>query len=101
MSKRFDDNAIVQKVIKLLEHDDSQGLEGLEQSEKSTFVCFIDDVAVMQNSGLIRPELAAYTFGLYAKDCLQADSFWTNGLDQTDPFCTGFVELLRELTNIC
>ncbi|HVR48075.1 MAG TPA: hypothetical protein VMT95_15700 [Candidatus Binatia bacterium] len=91
MSKRFDDNETVQEVIGLLRASESEKLRQLALSKKETFICFIEDVAVMQNSGLINPALAAYTFGYYVQTCLQNNDFWA-GLNRDDPFFKTFRE---------
>jgi hypothetical protein len=96
ISRAFDEDATVQEVIRALEEGDEKKLAGLDRSKKVTFICFIEDVVIMRNSGLLTSDLAAYTFGYYARLCYQRDAFWTD-LKRSDPFFKAFTSFAGEV----
>jgi hypothetical protein len=45
-------------------------------AERRDLLGLFEDVAIMQNSGGIRPEVASYMFGYYVLQCWRSDAFW-------------------------
>jgi hypothetical protein len=89
MSARFDDNQSIQKVCEML-LDDSPDLATLSRQTKEVFICFMEEVAMMQNSNYISPYLGAYTFGHYASLAADSKEFWAN-LDKNEYYYSVFV----------
>jgi len=44
--------------------------------EKRNYLGLFEEIALVVNSGLIKPEVAHYMFGYYAVRCWESESFW-------------------------
>jgi hypothetical protein len=45
-------------------------------TDRYLFVGFYEEIALLVNSKVLRPEIAHYMFGYYAKICWESDDFW-------------------------
>lgn len=45
---------------------------------KRSLVGFFEEIALMMNSGLLKPRIAHYMFGYYAIACWKSEAFWSN-----------------------
>lgn len=54
------------------------GLAKLSIKEKSAFLHFLEEVALMTQSKLLRKDVAHYMFGYYAITCWKSNNFWSN-----------------------
>ena len=93
MSVRFDENAEIQKVCDLL-HGANGSAETLTTQQKEVFICFLEEIYFMMNTGIMKRDLALYTFGYYGKMALDSEQFW-QGLNKNEPFYVHFVEFCR------
>ena len=75
MRHRFKDNEKFRRISALLEQNDD-ALTGLSLAEKTDYVGFFEEIALLTNSGLVRPEVAHYMFGYYAIQCWENEKFW-------------------------
>jgi hypothetical protein len=90
MSVRFDENADIQKVCTVLEGSDN--VEGaLRMHEKEVFICFLEEIYFMMNSGIMKRDLALYTFGYYGRLAVESTEF-CQGLSRGEAFHTQFLE---------
>jgi hypothetical protein len=94
MSARFDDNEAIQTVCTML-LDGSPDLASLSKQTKEVFICFLEEVAMMQNSNYINPHIGAYTFGHYATLAVDSNEFWAN-LDKDDYYYSVFVRFCNQ-----
>lgn len=90
MSTRFDENEDIQKVCALL-HDANNELETVSIQQKEVFICFIEEVYFMMNSGLMNRDLALYSFGYYGKLAIDSEAFW-QGLNKNEVFYIHFLD---------
>jgi hypothetical protein len=77
MRKRFKENQSFTDICALLEHDQEE-LRNVAFHAKRDFLGFFEEIALLLNSGLIRPEVAQYMFGYYALKCWESEHFWVN-----------------------
>lgn len=68
-------------------------LRGIALSEKTDFLGFLEEIALMVNSKLITKTVAHYMFGFYAIRCWENDNFWTDKLHKNDPYWVLFKDL--------
>jgi hypothetical protein len=94
MSRRFDDNADIQRIVLLL-RSGSEELREMEVSRKEVFICFFEEISYMVNSKIMRPSVAFYSFGFYAYLCVDNERFWSN-ISCDEPFYRVFVDFCRE-----
>lgn len=103
MSRRFDDNLYIQRVIAWLHRPDksiawcSEDLPGLTMPEKEKFACFMEEIYYMMNSNIVRDEVALYTYGYYVKLTL-ADPHFYRGLKKCPPYA---IESRGDLEAFC
>jgi hypothetical protein len=93
MSVRFDSNDDIQRVCALL-HGASESGHTLTKRSKEVFICFLEEIYFMMRSGLMKPDLALYTFGYYGKMALDGDEFWQK-LNRSEPFYVHFLTFCR------
>jgi len=75
MSVRFDDNKDIQRVCAVL-HPTSESTQTLTKQNKEVFICFLEEIYFMMSSGIMKRDLARYTFGYYGKMALDSEEFW-------------------------
>lgn len=89
MSVRFDESTEIQKVCGLL-HGSNSSTDSVTVQEREVFICFMEEVFFMVNSGLMKLELALYSFGYYARLALDNPQFW-QALNRDEGFYVHFV----------
>ena len=83
LRRRLKENHIFKEICALMFANDPR-LADVNAQDKRDFIGLLEEVALMVNSGLIRPELAHYMFGYYTVKCLESENFWANlTLDET------------------
>lgn len=88
MRRRFLETAEFQQILEALIADDPE-LRAIPIQRRRHFAGFLEEVALLANSGLIRPEVALYLFGFYVLRTAASDDFW-DGLDRESVFWTQF-----------
>jgi hypothetical protein len=85
MCEKYDD---FREICDLLEHQDElevkSKIRALSFARKQDFIGFHEELALMMESGLLRPAVVHYMFGYYAMACWKSDDFWNapNGLNR-------------------
>ena len=77
---QFRDNESFQRITELITQD-SDSLLQLRTVEKAGYAYFFEEIALLTSSGLVREQVAAFTFGVYAIRCWENKKFW-QGLQQ-------------------
>lgn len=101
MRRRFLETPQYREILDLLASDDPALRESSIQ-EKRNFVGFLEEVALMVNSGLIRLDVAHYMFGYYVLLCDQSENFWF-GLNKQDLYWSvfrRFAATMRERSHV-
>jgi hypothetical protein len=75
MRRRFKENDSFKEIASFIELNDPK-LSSMPFKDKRDYLGFFEEVALMVNSGLIKPEVAHYMFGYYAIRCWENDAFW-------------------------
>lgn len=96
MSVRFDGDESIQAVCKLLNADIAD--ESVNKQQKEVFICFLEEISFMAASGIMRKEVALYTFGYYARRAHESAPFW-RGLQKDHKFYARFREFCKEATD--
>lgn len=102
---RLKTNEDYARITGMLEHD-SEELRREPMGTKIAFVGFFEEIALLVNARVIRPEIAQYMFGYYALKCWDSTNFWIlderpeRPLDKEgEPYWAvfrGFVEEMRK-----
>ena len=74
MRRRFKENDTFKEIASFIEDNDPK-LSSMPFKDKREYLGFFEEVALMVNSGLIKPEVAHYMFGYYAIRCWENDAF--------------------------
>jgi len=98
MRRRFLETPAYREILDLLATNDKR-LTSVSIQEKRNFVGFLEEVALMVNSGLIRKEVAHYMFGYYVLLCDGSTDFW-NGLDRESPYWSLFRRFAAEMKDV-
>lgn len=95
MRRRFLETPEYRRILNLLAIE-SPDLRTESVQEKRNFVGFLEEVALMVNSRLIRREVAHYMFGYYVLLVAGSDNFWSN-LDKESQYWRVFRHFASEM----
>lgn len=95
MRRRFLETPQFQEILRLLSSDDPS-LRTLPVQDRRNFGGFLEEVALMVNSGLISREIAHYMFGPYVLLTADSQNFW-NGLDRQGTYWQLFHRFADEM----
>ena len=88
MRRRFLEDPAFREILNLLDHDDPQ-LAEVPTQDRRNFVGFLEEIALMSRSRMIRPEVAHYMFGHYVSLADASEHLW-RGLHKEDRYWTLF-----------
>lgn len=97
MRRRFLETPAYLEILDLLQSSDP-ALAGVSIQSRRNFLGFLEEVALMANSKLIRIEIADYMFGYYVLLAARSEHLWS-GLDRDDRYWNvfnHFAQLLSE-----
>jgi len=98
MRRRFLETPEYRRILDLLAIE-SPELAKESVQEKRNFIGFLEEVALMVNSKLIRREVAHYMFGYYVVLADASGHFWS-GLDRDSQYWAVFREFAQEMRDI-
>lgn len=98
MRRRFLETPQYREILDLLDSEDPKLCETSVQ-EKRNFVGFLEEVALMVNSQLIRREVAHYMFGYYVLLTARSEYFWA-GLDRDSLYWSVFRTFAKDMEQI-
>jgi hypothetical protein len=78
MRKRFEESPAMQRVRAALEADKEDAVTSLAKNDKVDFLAFYEDLALMVDSRMMRPEIAQYWFGFYVVLANEKQAFWAD-----------------------
>lgn len=88
MRRRFLEVPLFREILNLLDADDPH-LAELSVQDRRNFVGFLEEVALMSRSKMIRPEVAHYMFGRYVCLADKSQHLWV-GLQKKDRYWSLF-----------
>ncbi|RYG22956.1 hypothetical protein EON82_15540 [bacterium] len=88
MRRRFLEDPLFRDILNLLDADDPR-LAELPVQDRRNFVGFLEEVALMSRSKMIRPEVAHYMFGRYVSLADASEHLW-KGIDKGGRYWTLF-----------
>jgi len=94
LRRRFLETKQYREILDMLQSDDP-AIATCSVQERRNFVGFLEEIALMVNSRLIRPEVAHYMFGYYVLLVARSEPFW-QGLERGDIYWT----LFRHFTQV-
>jgi hypothetical protein len=95
MRRRFLEDPLFRDILNLLASDPAS-LNRTPIQDRRNFVGFLEEVAVMVNSGLIRKEVAHYMFGYYVLLTDRCESFW-DGLDRESQYWSVYRRFAKDM----
>lgn len=95
MRQRFKGNETFRELCAMCEQDDEK-LRTVPFKDKRDILGFFEEVALMTNSGLLRPRVAQYMFGYYAMSCWRSVNFW-NGVNKESLYWTLFRDFVARM----
>ena len=95
--KKLKENVTIRSVVDALENDN--GIAQIPRIDKYMFLGFYEDIALLMNTGLIKPEIAHYMFGYYAMRCWENDVFWEE-INRKSHYWRVFREFVEKMKNL-
>jgi len=77
MRRRFKENEKFRQICDLCEIDNDKLID-IPLGDRRNYAGFLEEVALMMNSGLIRKNVVFYFFGWYALTCWHSKNFWVD-----------------------
>lgn len=74
LRRRLKENPAFGNITALL-YDDNPELRNIEPQDKRDYLGLLEEVALLMNSRLIRPDVAHYMFGYYVTRCFRSVNF--------------------------
>lgn len=96
MRRRFLEDPLFREISTGLATDD-RNLSQMPVQDRRNYIGFLEEVALMVNSKIIRPEIANYMFGYYVVLADRSQNLWKD-LDRNGVYWTvfrNFAELMR------
>ena len=98
MRRRFLEDPLFRELLNLMATD-SPALKNTPIQDRRNLVGFLEEVALMVNSGLIRKEVAHYMFGYYVLLTDRCENFW-DGLDRDSQYWSVFRQLAAQMKSM-
>jgi hypothetical protein len=98
MRRRFMENDTFRELCTMLMTNDPR-LRDIPIQDKRNFGGFLEELALMVNSRLIRKEVAHYMFGYYAILCWESENFW-HGIDRESIYWSLFRDFVGEMKRL-
>ena len=98
MRRRFLEDPLFRDILNLMATD-SPELKNTPIQDRRNFVGFLEEVALMVNSKLIRKEVAHYMFGYYVLLTDRCENFW-DGLDRQSQYWSVFRQLAKQMKEL-
>lgn len=76
---------------------DAEELAAIPLIERDRFVGFFEELAILNNTGLISNALALYMFGYFAIKCYESKAFW-KGLNRHQPLWSLFMDFAKRMS---
>jgi hypothetical protein len=95
LRRRFLEDESFRRILNLLATDD-EGLTKIPVQERRNLVGFLEEVALMVDSRLIRLDVAHYMYGYYVQLVAKSRHFW-DGLDPESPYWAVFRQFADRL----
>ncbi len=91
------DNSIYE-IIDYLDNDNDK-LKDVPRLKRFYFLGFYENIALLMNSRLIKPEIAYYMFGYYSLKCWENDLFWI-GIERESHYWRVFREFVKKMEKL-
>ena len=75
MRRRFKENEKFENISFLIETNNA-AIRKISFSDKRAYLGFLEEIALLMNSKIIRKEVVHYMFGLYVIKCWKIEDFW-------------------------
>jgi len=98
LRRRFLETKQYREILDMLQSGDPSIATSSIQ-ERRNFVGFLEEIALMVNSRLIRPEVAQYMFGYYVLLVSRSEPFWKD-LERGDIYWTLFNHFADEMARM-
>ncbi len=95
MRRRLTEDSSFRTICEMLDTDDPR-LRDIPLQQKRNFGGFMEEVALLVNSGVLTKEVAHYMFGYYAILCDRSVNFWHN-IDRTSIYWNIFDDFVDQM----
>lgn len=105
MRKRYDTEEKIQRVNLALNlkqrpgKDSASAVKNLEFGDKIAFMVFFEDIALLNNAGVLSDEVTFYVFGWDALLAYETIEFWDEGLSKDDPYWALFKAFCEKMAS--
>ncbi len=91
-------NETLKNISTLLEEKDIK-IRGIPRIDRYFFLGYYEEIALLVNSGVLKPEIAHYMFSYYAKLCWESNDFW-HDINRDSIYWRVFKEFVEEMREL-
>jgi len=95
---KLKENEIIKNILDLLETKNPE-IRDLPKFDRYLFIGFYEEIALLVNSNLLKPEIAHYMFAYYAKLCWNNKDFW-HDINRESMYWRVFKEFVEKMENL-
>ncbi|MBN2833605.1 MAG: hypothetical protein JXR48_01425 [Candidatus Delongbacteria bacterium] len=96
---KFKENDTIQKISEIIENNDEEKIENISSIDKYTYLGFFEDIALLVNSKLIKPEIAHYMFGYYAIKCSK-NTIFMKEIEDKSMYWIEFYRFVKKMNDL-
>lgn len=95
---KLNENEAINSIVDALVND-NENIRNIRKIDKFLFLGFYEDIALLMNTGLIKPEIAHYMFGYYAIICWENNLFWKD-INRESHYWRVFKEFVQQMKDL-
>lgn len=96
--QKLKENETLKRIIGLLE-DNRTDIRNLPRTDRYFYLGYFEEIALLVNSGVLKPEIAHYMFAYYAKLCWTSDNFW-HDINRNSMYWRVFREFVEQMKEL-
>lgn len=96
--QKLKENETLKRIIGLLD-DKSADVRNIPRTDKYFYLGYFEEIALLVNSGVLKPEIAHYMFAYYAKICWTNDNFW-HDINRNSIYWRVFREFVEQMIEL-
>ena len=89
--KKFDANSKFTEIRNLLDKED-RAITKISLKERQDYAAYFEEVAILMNSGVLKPDVAFYMFSYEAIQCWESELFW-HGISRDQDYYWGLLRM--------
>lgn len=96
--QKLKENETLRHIIELLEKE-SENIKNVPRTDRYFYLGYFEEIALLVNSRVLKPEIAHYMFAYYARICWENDNFW-HEINRNSTYWRVFREFVMQMKEL-